>query len=99
MFSNGLTVANYEFLKEGVCKLSFEGSNGVGDAIVDFPNSKYELTEDSLILIFTDNVYARLSFKYVIKDENNIMLSRSFENQDNPTFKCNSVTELTRDNN
>lgn len=96
MFSNGLTAANYEFLKDGVCKVSFEGNNGVEDAIVNFPHAKYELTPDSLILVFTDNVYRRLAFKCDIKDNNNIVLSRNFIDQVNNSSECNSVTTLTR---
>ncbi len=96
MFSNGLTAANYEFLSDGVCKVSFEGNNGVEDGIVDFPDAKYELISDSLILVFTDNVYKRLAFKYDLKDNNKIVLSRNFMDQANNSSECNSVTTLTR---
>lgn len=96
MFSNGVTAANYEFLSDGVCKVSFEGNNGVEDGIVNFPDAKYELIRDSLILIFTDNVYKRLAFKYDIKDNKNIVLSRNFIDQTNNPSECNSVTTLTR---
>lgn len=109
MLSNGINAILYEFSKDGECKLSFEGNNGAYDAIFYYPDSKYELTADSLILIFTDKVsllliftdkvYSRLAFKYEIKDKNNIVLSRSLANQHNPGSNCNSVMALTRKDN
>ena len=96
MFSNGFTAANYEFSKDGICKLSFEGNNGSEDNIIYWPESKYELIADSLILIFTDNVYTRHAYKIESKNNNKIILSRFYTNPGTPNTQCSSVTELNR---
>ncbi|MBK9047574.1 MAG: hypothetical protein IPL74_13000 [Bacteroidetes bacterium] len=96
MFSKGVKTANYEFLPNGVCKISFEGSNGMESAAVNFPESQYNLTSDSLILTFSDNVSTRQAFKYEVKNENVIVLTRSYTLQTDPQSSCSSVTELTR---
>lgn len=99
MFSKGVKMAKYEFLLNGVCKISFEGSNGMESATVNFPESQYNLTSDSLILTFSDNVYARQAFKYEVKNENVIVLTRSYRLQTDPQLSCSSVTLLTRTKN
>src|SRR5688572_10155023 len=96
MFSSGFTAANYEFLNDGICKFSFEGNSGSEDAIVVWPESRYELIKDSLILIFKDSVNARLAYTLELKDNNKIILSRFYTNPETPNTQSSSVTELSR---